>query len=89
MASGQSGHPGQPAHEAARAELPIERGSATTPGREILNNHSLYQTGTAANVSKRKFCRVPLHLFILTSVKITVAAGVSHVGLSCKCTVIH
>ena len=38
MASGQSGHPGLPAHEAARAESPIERGSATTPGRAILKN---------------------------------------------------
>lgn len=34
MASGQSGRPGLPAHEVARAESCTERGSATTPGKE-------------------------------------------------------
>lgn len=38
MASGQSGRPGPHAREAVRAESPIERGSATTPGRDLHNN---------------------------------------------------
>ena len=50
MASGQSGRPGLPAHEVARAESHIERGSATTPGREK-DNDPLH-SGTAEHFRK-------------------------------------
>ncbi len=39
MASGQSGRPGLHAHEAVRAASPIERDSATTPGRQIRDSN--------------------------------------------------
>lgn len=38
MASGQTGHPGLRVQEAARAESPIERGSATIQGLFSLFN---------------------------------------------------
>lgn len=49
MVIGQSGRPGLSAHEAVRAESPIERGSATTPGRDLHNN-SPQQTSTTVHV---------------------------------------